>query len=253
MKELEKNLKESLHLSVYEVRLYIAGLNTELTLTQIARVANIPRTAAYSPLKKLVGKGLMSKIKLEKRVRYSSLDPQLLDSLIELDKTKLGMAVEQLSRKIEIPNRETSVQYFSGINGIQVASEILLNKSGSKLWKTVENPKHGLDKLGDKAFEVYKQKRVEKNINGRAIIPSNSVTSWVKKQIEKAREELIDIIVVSENEYAIEGGLAIAGDYVLMTVIEKLPFAILIENKELARTFESMHDMVWDRYRGESK
>ena len=119
METTEMNLKQALHLSDYEVKLYVAGLNYQkATLSDLAKEADIPRTAAYRPLKELVKRNLVTTAQLGKRTLYSSIDPKMLKYSLDQDRTALDIAVESLTQQIGSPQDEVSVRYFSGTRGI---------------------------------------------------------------------------------------------------------------------------------------
>ncbi|MBI2047553.1 MAG: hypothetical protein HYT27_00280 [Parcubacteria group bacterium] len=219
------------------------------TLTELAKAANIPRTAAYPPLETLLKRGLLSSIKIGKRVHYRSLDPKQLPALLERNKTRLEEVIQNLSQRIEIPAGDVSVQYFPGLRGIEVAGDIFLNETKTKLWKTFENPLYIVEKGGVRGFDTYISRRVAKKIHARIITPANRNSGWIQKRLERQKEELVEVVMVSPEAYPIESSLAITEGMVLMLAAKAIPFAILIKNPELARTMESVHDMAWDRYR----
>lgn len=250
MDQLEKKLVQALHLSRYEIKIYLAGLNFEhATLTDLAKAAGIPRTAVYPPLKKLLDRGLISSIKIGKRIHYRSLDSKHLSAILERDKKSLEEVVGELTQRIDIPVVETSVQYFPGIHGIETASEIFLSETKIKLWKTFENPEPMLKKIGGHGFDAYVAKRVKRGIRSHIITPGNPKMEWVQERIKNAEKDLNDVILISPESYPIKSSLAIAGNIILMLDANIIPFAILIKNADLARTLESLHDIAWDRYK----
>ncbi|MEX0930491.1 MAG: helix-turn-helix domain-containing protein [Candidatus Paceibacterota bacterium] len=250
MDSAEKNIREALDLSAYEAKVYLAGLNFEqATLTELSRVAGIPRTAAYPPLKHLLDRGLLSSVKKGKRVYYRSLEPRHLTSLLERKKLQLEETVQSLSQRITVPANDVSVQYFPGVNGVKVAGEIFLSASKGKLWKTFENPLLVASKGGEQGLDRYIERRVEKGIRARVIAPSDVDSEWVDKHLEQDERELRETVLVSPAEYPIDTSIAIEEEMILMIDARAVPFAVLIQNTGLARTLSSVHDMVWDRYK----
>lgn len=248
--DTEKDLTQALNLSSYETKIYLAGLNFEqATLTDLAKRAGVPRTAAYPPLQSLLKKGLVSAIKIKKRIYYRSLSPQRLPYLLEQNKITLERAIDTLMQEITAPSGDFSVQYFSGAKGVQVAGEIFLNESKGKLWRTFEHPGHVLKQFGEASFDSFNKKRVAKRIFGRVIMTTDDESRWLKERLEKNKEELREVALVSPSAYPIEASVAIANDMILMFTVKGDIFATLIKNDVLARTFTSIHDMVWDRYR----
>lgn len=250
MDRTERNLIDSLHLSKYQAKLYIAGLNfSHATLSDLAKSAGIPRTAAYQPLKGLLERSIMTSIKKGKREYYTSIDPKQLIHVVEQDRARLDIAVKDLAQRIDSKQEDLSIRYFTGTHGVQAAADLFLNKCNTKLWHAVEHPISVLEKIDESEFEAFIKRRVEKDVHVRVIIPSDSLNPWVKKRVERAKEELYDILVVSDEEYPIKSSMVVGGEFVLIFNTKGIPFAILIQNPDIATTFKSMHDMIWDRYR----
>ena len=248
--ETEKDIAQALNLSPYEAKIYLAGLNfEEATLTDLAKRAGVPRTAGYPPLQSLLKKGLVSAIKIKKRIYYRSLPPQRLPYILEQNKIILERAINTLAQEITAPHGDFSVQYFVDAKGVQMAGEIFLNESNGKLWRTFEHPGHVLKQFGEASFDAFNKRRITKGIFGRVIMTSGDESRWLQERLEKNKEELREVVLVSPSAYPIEASMAVADDMILMFTAKGDIFATLIKNDVLARTFASVHDMVWDRYR----
>ncbi|HEY4486723.1 MAG TPA: helix-turn-helix domain-containing protein [Candidatus Paceibacterota bacterium] len=245
-----EKLEQSLNLSKYEARLYIAALNTgPAPLSTLARSAQIPRTATYPPLQSLLKKGLFSVINIGKRVHYQAIEPTHLRTVLEKQKNTLEAAIGELSQIIDAPTAEVSVRYFPGTYGIERAADIFLEEAKTRLWKSFENPEHVLEKMGEEIFDAFIARRVKKKIKSRIITPGNPRSPWVQKRIAEAEKDLNDIVLVSPSNYPIRSTVALADDMIFMIDANVTPFAILIKNAGLAQTLESVHDIIWNRYR----
>jgi sugar-specific transcriptional regulator TrmB len=251
MKEPEKQLKESLNLSDHEAKLYMAGLQfDQATLSDIARVARISRTAAYPPLKSLTNKGLISSITIGKRTHYRSINPKYLRPILDERLAKLDNFIEESIQRISVTESKFSTQYFAGVRGIEIASDIFLNESKTKLWRTFEQPQYPLEKSGEKRFDEYILQRVQKCIHARGIMTGNVLqTPWIKNHIQNAGKILAEVILVSPHDYPFEASIATDGEQVLQFSAKRIPFAILTKNPEIAKTIESIHALIWDRYK----
>lgn len=248
--ETEKDLAQALNLSSYEAKMYLAGLNFgEATLTDLAKRAGVPRTAGYPPLQALLHKGLVSAIKIKKRVYYRSLPPQRLPYILEQNKVTLERAIDTLAQEITAPHGVFSVQYFAGIKGVHMAAEIFLNESKGKLWRTFEHPENVLKQFDEASFDSFNKRRIAKGIFGRVIMNADNESRWLTERLEKNKEELREVVQVSAEAYPVEASMAIADDMILMFTAKGDIFATLIKNNLLAKTFASIHDMVWDRYK----
>jgi len=249
MKTAEEKLTQALGLSEYQAKIYFAGLYfDQATITEIAKKANISRTAAYEPMEGLLGLGIMSVNKIGKRKYYSSIDPKNLAHIHEQRKMLLDESIADITQMIRSSKADISARYFPGVRGMQTAGDIFLDESKSKLWKTFEQPEYTLQFSGAKYTENYIKKRLKKKIFGRVIIPANVKSGFIKKHIAQDKQELRKTILVSAITYPLESSIAICDDMVLIIAAKKEPITLLIKNEEIAKSLSSIHDMIWDRY-----
>ncbi len=100
--EFEIGSLVGLGLTNYEVGIYTSLLQKkQLSATEIARLANIPRTRVYDDLKSLEDKGLCQVVKGKKKL-FSAVDPlQLKDVLLRIGEEKIKLKREKLEQEIE--------------------------------------------------------------------------------------------------------------------------------------------------------
>jgi sugar-specific transcriptional regulator TrmB len=252
MNDSAKKLAGVFNLSQHEAKIYLAALDfDQATLSDIARRAKIPRTAAYPPLESLLAKGFFQSIQIGKRKYYRALDPKKLELILDQKKVILHEIAEDLTKNISSPSRDLQVSYFSGAQGIALASDILFREAKSKLGKSFENIEGTLKMSGMYGIKSSISKRISKRIKGRMIIPGKINSEFVKKLIENDEKELRKTVLVSPERYPIKASVAVFDDLVLLFTNNENPFAVLIRNKDLAVTMNSVHDMVWDRYERE--
>src|SRR3989344_4909232 len=240
-----KQLAGVFNLSDYEARLYIAAQGDSSTVSDLAKLSGIPRTAVYPPLNSLVAKGFLSPLKTkEKRLRYQAVEPKYLKTLFSRRLTDLDDVIEQFGSMIAAASGEVSVRYFEGRNGIITAASIFMQESKSKVWKTFEDPNLVERLVGTKQFDEYVKERVRRGIVARVILPAKEHSPWVRGLIEKSKEKLIELRLVSPHTYPINATIVVSNDWIFLECAVKKPFAILVKNESLARTIESIHDMV---------
>lgn len=249
MQEIIKYLESSFELTRYEAKLYVAAYRLEkANVSELAQSAGLPRTAVYAPLKKLVRQGLISPLKEHgKHTRYFATDPKYLESLFARKQLDLGEAIRLLGNMRQ-GGKDISFRYFEGRDGIEAASEIFLKESKVKLWKTFENPKHMKDLARSFRFDKYIEARVKKGISANVILSVDVPDSWISNVLENAKKYLLDFRMVSSISYPIEASIAVAGDWLFVAVATGKPFALLIQNRPLAQSVESFHDIIWGRY-----
>jgi sugar-specific transcriptional regulator TrmB len=249
----EQQLTEIFNLKPYEGRLYRAALGgTETSLTNLAKRARIPRTAAYRPVQSLVRHGFLLPIKIGKRIHYRGMTPNRLARVLENKQVALAALLPLLNQVQSIANDKIEVTYYPGVDGLVVASDIFLDESRAKIWKIFENPLHTLEAAGIPRMEEYVRRRVAQQIVARVVAPSDITDSqWLRKKTSQNDEELREVLLVSQRVYPIDASIVTDGESVLVLVAQGATFAVLIKSPALARTIDSIHDMVWDRFRAE--
>jgi sugar-specific transcriptional regulator TrmB len=82
-KDIVKNLEE-LGYTNYESRVFYALFTgTNMTTTEIAKAAGIPRSSAYEILKDFTNQGICNEIETSSVVRYQLIDPKVVEDKIE--------------------------------------------------------------------------------------------------------------------------------------------------------------------------
>ena len=239
------------NLSEYEAKLYISALEMpEATVSDLATRTGIPRTAVYLPLEQLITKAFISPLKSKgKRTLYRAIEPKFLEHIFNRKRVDLTEFISQFTGSIFGGSGEVWVRYFEGRDGLQMAGDIFLSESRSKLWKSFENISNVEKVLGTGRFDDYIKRRVERGISGRVILPASGHTPWVKNIIERANENLNEYCLVSPETYPLDATIVVADEWVFIESATKKSFALLIKNVSLANTVESIHDMVWDRFK----
>lgn len=250
MKATTSKLANVFNLSNYEAELYMAAQGEAASVSDLSSRSGIPRTAVYPPLKSLVAKGFLSPLREKgKRLKYRAIDPKHLKQIFSRRLLDLDEIIEQFGSSIFNSSSQVSVRYFEEREGVRLANDIFLQEAKSKIWKTFENPMTEEKFEGTKYFEEYMRARAAKGVSARVIIPGREHSSWMKEVLAKKEEFLLEVRLVSPDVYPLQAAIAISGEWILFMVANpKKPFALLVQNTQLAKTLESVHDMVWDRF-----
>ena len=116
--ELALPLKEY-GLSEKEIAIYLALLPLgTVTLQEIAKRADFPRTTVYNTLKYLSQKGLVSKIMKEHTTYFTAIEPKKLSDKLEEKKRLIDSIIPQLEGLRKSISDVSSVEIFEGFKGI---------------------------------------------------------------------------------------------------------------------------------------
>lgn len=249
MKKEINQLQTIFGLSGYEAMLYLAALNfDQVNLSDLARKAGIPRTASYEPLKSILNQGFLVGVKIKKRTYYSAVKPEKLKYILERKKLELDNMITSLERKIDIPERKLAISYFSGRAGVEMAADIVLEEGRTKKALSWEATGLNIQEKGIRYLQNYIDRRVEKGIIGNMIVASDADNKVLKKLIARDKQELRKTIIVNSKKYPVKAAIMVFDDMVDIFTFGENPFAVVIKNKDIARTMQSIHEMFWDRY-----
>lgn len=244
MKELEKSLI-SLGFSDKEAGVYMALLKLgKGTVSEIARRARINRTTGYDILDTLIAKGLASMSGKEPKQEYAAETPEkilkLLQEKIEQDKNALEEAREIIPRLTPFyqTGNRPRVRFYEGIEGLkEVYEDTLTSHEPIRAYANVEE----MHKTLPGYFPRYYQRRAQKGISIRGIIPDNE---YGKERARHDREEARQTALISEKEHYFSPEINMY-DNKVMIASWKEKLGIIIESKEIAEAMKSVYELAW--------
>jgi sugar-specific transcriptional regulator TrmB len=244
-----ENILEKIGLTQNETKVYLAlnelGIST---ISPIVERAGISNSKIYIILNKLIKKGLVSHISINKVNNYKTAEPErLLDFLddkkkdIEIQEKKIREILPKLlsRQKVGLKNRE--VEVFEGFNGLKSAREKSLNllKKGDEIIIL------GASKFSTSQYEYYwenyHKRRISKGINCRFLMYKET-----KDDVGKKREKWkLTKVRYMEESHLNPIRLDIYLDYVNIAIDAIAPFVISIKSKEVSNSFRNYFEVLW--------
>jgi len=249
--KISQKLSKALGLSEYESRVYISLQNNgPMHVKNISKFTEIPRTAVYSPLLNLIKNGLVSESPLGKRKYYSAVPFENLKSVLEQKKILLDSVVSELERSKAISSNSSrlEVTFHAGVQGIKAAGLIFLNETKDKTWYSFENLSLVTDKVELDFENFYIRERVARGIKSKMILSGLDDSKTVRDILKNDKNQLRKTIILSPHEYPFDTTVVATRGLALLINPNENPFALLIRNANLANTFITMHECIWDRY-----
>ncbi|MBI2617916.1 hypothetical protein HYW58_00440 [Candidatus Kaiserbacteria bacterium] len=248
-----KPLTEYLNLTESEAKAYLAATRIpNVSISDLSKTIGMSRTSVYSPLRKLIERGLVTETKIGKRVKYNAVNPKVLLNLFERNKVNIERLVKELSQSYVLSQSKVSAEFFPGMSGFESAVETFLNNTKTKMWKTIENASN-VPTASMYQFEDFIKRRVQKRIFCRCILAVGPLTPWIKERLEKDKEELRQNVLVSAKTFPMQAIVAVTKGLVLFASFSDAPYAILIKSYEVSETLSLVHDMLWNQYMGDNK
>lgn len=231
-----------------EAKVYVALLSWGLTtIGNVVKNSGISRSKVYDILERLSQKGLVSKIMQNKIAHYEAESPTRITRFLEEKEKEIAKQKEELNSFI--PNLENiyknkkqdkSVQVFMGKKGLKNFFENILELLDDKeeyiAFSVVEVPPEFEGYLTDWADKLNKNK-----IKIRAIFNENAN----KKRILEYSKQKFTRVKIIEKEFDSPAVFNVYKNKVGILIWTSEPLAIIIENKEVAKSFKRYFEIIW--------
>ena len=245
-----KQLLRAFNLRPVEAELYEAlfygGL---MTASELARQANIARTAVYDMLKKLSELGLVTETQKGGVKMFAVQSPEKLKQLINEKEADLVLAKAELEslheeyhakRKIGRPR----VQIFEGKKELtQMMKDMLLYRDLTV--RVFWPPDKAINALGADFFEKFHQERVARNISIQVLWPETGIPLNKKFAFLEAGPKLKREVRLVPSNFNFNFGYAIYGSTVRFISLGKDNIGFLVESKDLAEMMNAQFEMIW--------
>ncbi|OHA01137.1 MAG: hypothetical protein A3H71_02620 [Candidatus Sungbacteria bacterium RIFCSPLOWO2_02_FULL_48_13b] len=243
-----EKFRQSLGLSQSAAKIYFAALeHGGATLTELARDAGLVRTVMAKPLNELFDNGLISKRQEGKRIKFYPSNPQELPKLLDRKRAELETLSKSLLQQISAPDKDMQIRWYSGISGIQTAIKEFFGKSLGDFCQ-FENA-DAYEFIGVTfGSEIVALRVKNQRKNKLIVIGTREKTGWYQERLARAKDELREVITISDEEYPFSANIAISQNMTIIFEYKQKPFALLIDNPLVAESMASIHKMVWERY-----
>lgn len=239
---------EDLGLSEKEAKVYLSLLEVDNdSVLDLAEKTKINRTTIYPVLESLAKKGLISEVKVDKKVRFQAEPPERLETYVERQKIVLEEHAKRLKDvipQLKSVQRETgerpTVKYFEGREGIISSLEEFFRGKDEGGVSYMVYPKDILDDLfTDKEREKYRASRLNKVIKSKVL--------YTSEKGERPSDSTGDRIKIDAKKYPITCDINIYNNKVRINTLGKGLSCIYIESQDLADTLRSLIDLSFDK------
>lgn len=204
---------------------------------EIAKEISLDRSFTYNVINSLLNKGLVSYIiKENKRIFYPANPENLLKEIQEKEK-KINKIVDELKSIQEETKYEKSVIVYEGNAGLKTSVRDMLSSdyfetigSGEDL-KIFEELKY--------EYPHYLKELKSKKAKGKLI------TSKLNKQSLKNIYNNLDIKIKISEDTKSKVNFTTFRDKLAIYSVEKEPFVIMIQNKDISDAFKKYFNKIW--------
>lgn len=237
---MDASALQSLGLTQNESKVYtaLAALKSA-SAAELSKASGVIRVNVYDVIESLKDRGLVSLVKKSNKQYYDAAHPKALLELHRKRQQSLqeGMkAVEKLSLLFEQPTVKQDVGLFKGKLGLKtVLKEVLDAKT-----EILNFGSGGLfPKSYPEYFSIWEARRTKRKILMRIVASEKLKGTIPKKRLQTIR--YLDL------EFKNQTSTFIFDDKVAMLMWTAEPFAILIENAELAASNRSYFEYLWKK------
>lgn len=241
MIKISKQLIQSLNLTPSQAKVYLAALELgQASMQDLSRKSEVKRTTIYKFIDDLKDRNLITEIKRKTRKFYSAVPPE---QLVELQKNRLQELNDLLPQLKAIENSSVTkprVLFYEGIDAVkELYSDTLKERKPIVGWSDLSKTRNALGKFIDE----YPDERARRNITLKWIIPDSvDAREFTRRDYGLLRETKF----LPNANFKID--VNIYGDKVsLVNAHSTNPFAVLIQNQDVADTLKEAWQQLWNR------
>jgi len=233
---MDESILEDLGLSKAEIKIYTALLETGASTSgPIITKSGLQSSVVHRVLKQLVGKGLITYIKIGKDYHYQATDPKNLIDFIDNKKKRFLEILPELENKQKGDKEKYETEMFIGKKAVFSAllSLIKEGKSGEDYFSFSLIEPHDDDEIIE-FYQTYNLRRRDKKLAVKVLV-NKKVKSIYEKNYTK---ELLKKAHVRYTDFHFPQGIIIFRNIVLFLNWSDNPSAIKITNTLMAKQFK---------------
>lgn len=246
---MDTKILEEIGLTNSEIQVYLALLELGSSSTgKIVDKSKVASSKIYEILDKLMQKGLASFI-IKNGVKYFEAAPpeRIMDYMKEKEekfkdqKTALGKMLPQLELRQKMSRHKTEATIFKGLKGCETAFKHMINsmqKDDEWIGFIVSSENENYFNLLTKLH----RHRAENGLSSRIIFNEKS-----REQGKKRESIPKTTIKYMPDDLELPAVVNVAGDIALLSVIGEEITVFMIENKEVANSFRSQFERLWNQ------
>jgi HTH-type transcriptional regulator, sugar sensing transcriptional regulator len=243
-----QQLLQQFDLSAKESEVYLALLRYGTQSTSaIAKRLDMNRGTVFLALKELIKRGLATRTTKNGIAHHSAVSPKYLNSLLE--RKREGLYQLETDLKSSIPLLESlrhpdsprpKIQFFEGREGLLTLLEDTLTASDGKLCGILSMADL-YDVYGEKYFENYVKRRIEKGLSLRVMRNKLKDTKerWLTSRADhRELRYLPKNMIFPSTMYLYDGKVAFISS-------ETALFGVLIESQEIYQIQMQLFETLW--------
>jgi sugar-specific transcriptional regulator TrmB len=243
---------KKLNLTEKEARVYLALLELGPSSPyKIAKRSRLKRPTAYVIAEELVEKGLIMQMTGEKKKQYIARSPE---SYIEDVEARVADAKKVLPELLALQRKQSekpNVLYFEGVEGIKQAYDYKIKDfKGKEIIGFFARMDEIDPEIHNQVFMPWNEQKAKLGIDVRGFTVDDPKMRDYAKFFDKNHPGKIRAKFLPESIYSADCSIE-AFEWGVRIVIMKSKQAIIIESYELAKALREIHNLLWEKTKGE--
>ncbi|MGV8169204.1 MAG: TrmB family transcriptional regulator [Candidatus Nanoarchaeia archaeon] len=241
---MNSNILEEIGLTANESKVYISLIELgSSSASQIIQKTGLHRAVVYDLLERLIEKGLVGHVITGRKKYFEATNPQRLKQILKEKENRLDTILPNL---LELSKFKSilDVKIYKGKEGIKTVFENII-RANPKEWLTLGS--------GGKTYEImpyylehFHKARIANKIKARGLVLN---TMQAKKRAKDLSKLSLTIVKVLPKGFVTPTVINIYNENVALfsSSENNIPFVILIENKELSKSFKEHFEYLWNK------
>lgn len=241
------NTLAELGLTEGEASVYFASVTLgSASVMQIASVAGIKRTSAYSIIESLIAMGLMTAEVAGLKKRFIAEPPEKLETILEIRRQKLQSILPEFEALYNLQGGEGFIKYYQGIVGMHKAYDgILADLQPKQEYMVLANEEYWYN-LDPEYFENYRKKRSKINANARLLLQDSKVA----REHLRTQKNYNCTVKLLPAGVKLQTNLAIIPKKVTIHQLVQPVVTIVIETQSVVTMHREMFNLIWNSLPG---
>jgi len=204
-------------------------------VSAIIKKTGIPSSKIYEILDKLINKGLVSYIKIDKVKRYQASDPKVLLSYIDEKKKKIEEILPQLLLKQKL-SRKQSVEMYEGQKAVfSLFTDLIKDAKAKELYLVFSINEENKNDATNLFFKNLAIRRKDKKLDVRLL-----------KNIKYYKKEKHTKLKLRYTRFNLPQGITIFRKIVVILSWVETPIAIKIESETISSQMKDFFLDLWN-------
>ena len=231
-----------LNYSVNESKVYLTLLKLGASLAgNVAKEAHLDRSSTYNALKGLTQKGVVSTVHENKRTIYVPEDPKKILDYFQEKEEIAKKIIPNLKEQYSFKKPKSSVKLFQGFKGLKTVFQNILDSTDENKTYYVMGSEGFFSKKMPYFCPIFRKRKELKKVKTKLL---------VREGRKKSKKGKFTEYRTVPSDVESPATINIYDDKVAIFIWDDTPQAILIENKNVKRTFENYFNFIWKNSKG---